>query len=76
MRVTGLNSLAKRRYLSVALRTDRTCRVTVAARRLQPTATATLQPGKRTVVKIRRTKGKAKRITITAGSAKQTVRAR
>ena len=75
MRVTGLNSLARRRYLSVALRTDRTCRVTVAAAGFTK-ATATLQPGRRTVVKIRRTKGKAKRITITAGSAKQTVRAR
>jgi len=75
MRVTGLNSLKKRRYLAVALRTNRTCRVTVTASGFTK-ATATLQPGKRTVVKIRRTKGNAKRITITAGSAKQTVRAR
>ena len=75
MRVTGLNSLEKRRYLSVALRTDRTCRVTVAAAGFKSTST-TLTPGKRTVIKLRRTKGKAKRITITAGSAKQTVRVR
>ena len=75
MRVTGLNSLEKRRYLSVALRTDRTCRVTVAAAGFKSTST-TLTPGKRTVIKLRRTKGKAKRITITAGSARQTVRVR
>jgi hypothetical protein len=75
MRVTGLRSLAKRRYLSVALRTDRACRVTVAATGFKK-VTARLVPNERTVVRIRRTKGTAKRIVVTAGTAKQTVRAR
>jgi hypothetical protein len=73
MRVTGTRSLAKRRYLSVALRTDRACRVAVSARGFK-TTTASLTPGKRTVVKLRRTTSRAKRVTITAGSVKRTVR--
>ena len=75
MRVTGLRSLDRRRFLSVALRTNRACRVTVAAPGFS-SATANLTPATRTVVRIRRTKGAAKRITITAGTAKQTVRIR
>jgi hypothetical protein len=74
MRVTGLRSLDRRHYLSIALRTDRACRVSVAAKGFKRT-TATLKPGTRTMVKLRRTTNKAKRITITAGSATQTVRA-
>jgi hypothetical protein len=79
MRVTGQYSLAKRRFLSVALRTDKTCRVTVSAPQFTRT-TVTLTPGERRVVKIRRTRGTAKRITVTvrtpAGRVTQNVRAR
>jgi hypothetical protein len=79
MRVTGQYSLAKRRFLSVALRTDKTCRVTVGAPNFTR-ATVTLTPGERRVVKIRRTRGTAKRITVAVrapgGNVTQTVRAR
>ena len=71
--------LAKRRFLSVALRTNKTCRVTVSAPNFTRT-TVTLTPGERRVVKVRRTRGTAKRITVTvrapAGKVTQTVRAR
>jgi hypothetical protein len=73
MRVTGLHSLARRRYLSVALRTDKACRVTVSAPGFKRTIAA-LRPGTRTVVKLRRTTSRARRITISAGTTKQTVR--
>jgi hypothetical protein len=79
MRVTGQYSLAKRRFLSVALRTDKTCRVTVSAPHFTRT-TVTLTPGERRVVRIRRTRGTTKRITVTvrtpAGKVTQNVRAR
>ena len=78
MRVTGLQSLAKRKYLSVALRTNRTCRVTVTAVNFTK-STITVVAGERRVVRIRRTKGNARRIVVTVageGTARQTVRTR
>jgi hypothetical protein len=77
MRVTGQYSLAKRRYLSVALRTDKPCRVTISARNFKR-VTVTLTPGQRRVIKLRRMRAKAKRITVTVrtpgGSVATTVR--
>jgi hypothetical protein len=52
IRVTGLASLGRRRYLSIALRTDASCRATISARRFR-SATVALVPGKRAVVKLR-----------------------
>ena len=70
---------ARRRYLSLALRTDRPCRVTITAPRFTR-LTLHLRPGERRVVKFRRPRGSAKRITITVrgpgGRLKTTVRAR
>jgi len=55
-RVTGLASLARRGYLSVALHTDEVCRLTVSARmsvsRFQ-TASLRLPRGQRTVIRLR-----------------------
>lgn len=73
MRVTGQYSLAKRRYLSVALRTDAACRVTISA----PSFTqvrVNLTPGQRRVVKLRRPRGAAKRITVTVRTPATTLR--
>jgi hypothetical protein len=79
MRVTGLRSLDRRRYLSIALRTDARCRVTISAPRFRR-VTVTLVPGERRVVKLRRARGTAARIPITVrgpgGSFTTTVRAR
>lgn len=58
MRVTGLASLARRGYLSVALHSDEACRATVTARmassRFKP-ATIRLAAGQRTVIRLRAT---------------------
>jgi hypothetical protein len=67
MRVTGLRSLAKRKYLSVALRTNKSCSATVRAPNFKR-ATARLEPGRRTVVRLRRTKGKARRFKVTVNA--------
>ena len=60
-RVTGFASLKRRGYLSVALRTDETCRATIRARGFR-TVTARVVPGARPVVKLR---GQARRVVIT-----------
>jgi hypothetical protein len=52
LRVTGLSSLGRRKYLSLALRTDRPCRATISARRFR-TTTIALIPGRREVVRLR-----------------------
>ena len=56
MRVTGLASLARRGYLSVALRTDEVCRVAVSARMSVSrfgTASLRLPRAQRTVIRLR-----------------------
>jgi len=63
MRVTGQHSLARRKYLSVALRADEPCRVTVTAKTFAG-ASARLRPGTRTVVKIRRCTNGSRRIVV------------
>jgi hypothetical protein len=77
MRVTGARSLARRRYLTVALRTDAPCRVTITAREFRRLA-VNLRPGERRAVKFRRPRGAAKRIAIRvrfpSGSFTTTVR--
>jgi hypothetical protein len=64
MRVTGLVALRHRGYLAVALRTDESCRATVSARGFR-TVSATLAPGTRTVLKLRRERRGARRIAVT-----------
>ena len=61
LRVTGFASLKRRGYLSVALRTDETCRATISARGFR-TVTARVEPGTRRVVKLR---GRARRVVVT-----------
>jgi len=73
VRVTGGRSLAKRGYLSVALRTNRRCSVTISAPRFR-TVTKQLEAGARTVVKLRRTRGTAKRFTVTVRSGTEVYR--
>ena len=63
MRVTGLWSLKRRGYLTVALRTDEGCRATVAAPGFK-TAGARLTPGTRTVIKLRARTRKPRRLTV------------
>jgi hypothetical protein len=52
VRITGLASLGRRRYLSVAVRADEPCRATISARGFR-TTTVPLVPGARSVVKLR-----------------------
>ena len=63
MRVTGLRSLARRKYLSVALRTDEACRVTISAKTFHDASTR-LAPGARTVIKLRRRAKGSSRIVV------------
>jgi hypothetical protein len=63
MRVTGLRSFERRRYLNVALRADEPCRVSVRAPNFKRT-TARLTPGERTVVKLRRQRRGSRRVVI------------
>jgi hypothetical protein len=60
-RVTGFRSLKRRGYLSVALRTDETCRARISARGFR-SVTTRVAPHTRPVVKLR---GKARRIVVT-----------
>ena len=62
-RVTGLRSLRRRGYLSVALRTDEACRATISARGFRAVTTH-LTPGARSVVKLRRTTSRARSIAL------------
>jgi len=62
-RVTGLRSLARRGYLSVALRTDEACRATISARGFR-TLTTNLRPDTRTVVRLRRRTSRARSIAL------------
>jgi glucose/sorbosone dehydrogenase len=63
IRVTGVHSLGRRGYLSVALRTDEACGATVSARGFRAT-TARLVPGKRLVVKLRRTTSRSRSVAV------------
>jgi hypothetical protein len=63
MRVTGLRSLGRRGYLSVALRTDEACRATISARGFRSTS-ARLVPGARLVVKLRRTTSRTHTVAV------------
>ena len=63
-RVTGLHSLRRRGYLSLALRSDEACRATISARGFR-TVTIHLKPGSRRVVKLRRTTSRARSIALT-----------
>jgi hypothetical protein len=63
MRVTGLRSLGRRGYLSVALRTDEACVATISARGFRK-VTARLVPGKRVVVKLRRTTSRTRSVAV------------
>ncbi|MBE2319112.1 PQQ-dependent sugar dehydrogenase [Solirubrobacter sp. CPCC 204708] len=78
MRISGQRQLAKRRYLSIALRTDKPCRVTISAPSFRR-VTVRLQPGPGRVVKLRRAYGTAKRISVLVrgpgADVRQTVRA-
>ena len=60
-RVTGFASLKRRGYLSVALRTDETCRATISAPGFRSVTTLVL-PNSRPVVKLR---GEARRVVVT-----------
>jgi hypothetical protein len=56
MRVTGLASLARRGYITLALRTDEVCRVVVSARMSASrfgSASLRLPRGQRTVIRLR-----------------------
>jgi glucose/arabinose dehydrogenase len=62
-RITGVHALKRRGYLSVALRTDEACRATVTARGFR-TVAARLVPGKRLVVKLRRTTSRSRSVAV------------
>ena len=62
MRVTGLASLGRRGYLSIALRSDEACRATITGRMTIASfraVTIRLNPGERTVVRLRVTDARA-----------------